>query len=748
MTVMWNRSKLARAFPGIVILGGALLAYSNSFHAPFVFDDLPSIVENASIRSLWPLTGPLSPPSGFGFTVSGRPILNLSLAVNYAISGIEPWSYHVTNLVIHATAGLVLFGILRRTFERENFSAQLREKANVAALMAALIWTLHPLQTEAVTYVIQRAESLMGLFFLLMIYCFCRALAGTVHQREWKIAAVVACGLGMASKEVMAVAPVVVGLYDRQFSAEGRAQGLKGLWRARRLFYLGLVATWVLLGWLVWRTGGDRGGTFVLNAAAFGDYWLLQAEAVWRYLRLTIWPSPLIFEYGTKVTTSAAIQGLAFIALLGSLVVGVVATGRRSVTGFCLILFSLMLAPASLVPGVTQVIVEHRMYLALAPLLAWLVGAAFQRWNRAAPLLACAVALIFGGLTWRRNQDYRSDLALWEDTVTKRPTSARAQSSLGSALFARGKLTEAEVHFAESHRLDPNSGQTCFNLALVRERLGDEDDAIVYYQEALRILPYFAQADVRLGMILLKRAKATEAAAHFQHASELLIEPSEADYGLGLALTELDRPKEAILAFERALKSRSSFAEAELGLAMAWLKISEFAKAKMHAERARQLQSNSAEASYDLGLIAAAAGDAGAAKARYREAIQIDATHGEARLNLGILLAQAGEFSAAEAELREAVRLRPNLAEAPANLGIVLAEEGKIAEAIGNYEAALRLRPDYAMAHYNLANALLRQERWAVATKHLVEAVRLQPDFPEARELLQRLESFARKPNK
>jgi len=160
---------------GSVIAAGAIAVYSRTFSVPFLFDDGPAIVDNRTIRHLstafWP-----APDT----TAGGRPILNLSLAINYAISGTAVWSYHALNLAIHVLAGLTLFGIVRRTLAPRAGSA-----ASLTAFSAALLWTLHPLQTESVTYIVQRAESLMGLFYLLTLYCFIRGAEPDGRRRLW-----------------------------------------------------------------------------------------------------------------------------------------------------------------------------------------------------------------------------------------------------------------------------------------------------------------------------------------------------------------------------------------------------------------------------------------------------------------------------------------------------------------------------------------------------------------------------------
>lgn len=240
---------------GAIIILVALVAYHNCFGVPFIFDDIESIMQNPTIRHLRPIWKALSPPQAKGFTVTGRPVLNLSLAINYAFGGNSPWGYHVVNLTIHILAGLTLFGIVRRTFERPMLRERFGASALPLALAVAALWTVHPLQTEVVTYVVQRAESLMALFYLLTLYCFIR---GTEAGKSaiWFIGSLTACCLGMATKEVMVSAPLMVLLYDRTFVAGSFAEA----WKRRGRWYAALASTWIILGYLLAHTSA-RGGT-------------------------------------------------------------------------------------------------------------------------------------------------------------------------------------------------------------------------------------------------------------------------------------------------------------------------------------------------------------------------------------------------------------------------------------------------------------------------------------------------------
>ncbi len=221
-------------------------AYSNSLHGKFMFDDRVWIVENPSIKHLWPLGDVLLPADAA--PVGGRPIVSVSLAVNYALGRLDVRGYHAVNLAIHICAALVLFGVVRRTLTLPRLRDRFASAATLLAAIVALVWAVHPIQTEAVSYVIQRAESLVGLFYLLTLYCFIR---GTTARSPltflWYLACFVACLLGMATKEVMVSAPIVLLLYDRTFLAGTFRQSLAARWR----LYLALAGTWLVLAWVL-----------------------------------------------------------------------------------------------------------------------------------------------------------------------------------------------------------------------------------------------------------------------------------------------------------------------------------------------------------------------------------------------------------------------------------------------------------------------------------------------------------------
>ena len=227
--------------------------YANSFHGPFVFDDVPSIVANRSIRHLWSTQVLAASPDAI--TTTGRPVVNLSLAINFALGGLAVEGYHVVNLALHVLAALALLALVRRTLLLPMLSARFGQASTALAMVVALLWALHPLQTESVTYIVQRAEAMVGLFYLLTLYGLLRG-ATAVRPRAWYAATVGICALGMASKEVMVSAPLLALVYDRIFLAGSFRESLRRRWG----LWLALAATWALLA-LVFHLSGSRGGS-------------------------------------------------------------------------------------------------------------------------------------------------------------------------------------------------------------------------------------------------------------------------------------------------------------------------------------------------------------------------------------------------------------------------------------------------------------------------------------------------------
>jgi tetratricopeptide (TPR) repeat protein len=546
----------------VVLALATAAAYHDSFSGPFVFDDKGSIVDNATIRHLGSLREVLSPPHLNGETVGGRPLLNLSLAINYALGGLEVRGYHLVNLALHIVNGLVLLGVARRTLQRTRFAAAATE----ISFAIALLWSLHPLQTESVTYIAQRAESLASLCLLLTLYGFLRAAdvqrayalgnppsAASTPANRWLMLSALACLAGMASKETMVAAPLLVLLCDRTFAAGG----FRAAWKLRRSYYVALGATWLLLAALVVHSG-DRGATAGLRIPGLTSwtYALTQCRAIVHYLRLAFWPSPLVFDYGTEIVRdlgAVAPQALSLCVLLAATAI---ALRRWPAAGFVAALFFALLAPSSsFVPIATQPMAEHRMYLPLAAVMVSIVLSLHHLLGRRSLFLFIAWAAALGALTAKRNEDYRSAFALWTDTVAKQPNNERAHNNLAALLIERNRLVEAVSEATRAVELAPEFAEARNNQGVAYSALGHPADALTAFQAALRLKPDYPEALNNLGKEwLADKTRLAEAIQCFERALALRPAYAEPLNNLGLALIESGRPAEAVPKIEASLR--------------------------------------------------------------------------------------------------------------------------------------------------------------------------------------------------
>ncbi len=684
------------AWPAVLLGLVALLAYANSFSGAFLFDDQHHIAEDLRIHHLWPIS-----PLLFG---TQRPLVDVSLALNYAAGGLNPWGYHLVNFLIHWLAGVTLFGVLRRTFRTDRLQARYGQEATGLALAIALLWLVHPLQTQSVTYIIQRGESLMGLCYLLTLYAVIRSTTAP-HPRRWSSVALAACALGMASKPVMVTAPVLVAVYDRIFLASS----WRMVWHRHRWLLVGLAGTWGLLAWLLIQShtvvSGSAGLTLANSSPA--TYAMTQPGVLLHYLRLAVWPQPLVLDYHWPLATS-------FESILPSLVVIIVlclttgwALRRHPAAGFLGVwLFGILLPSSSVIP-LSDPAFEYRMYLPLAaPITAvvlisshglsrWL-DADHRRWIAVASVIS--TALLLASLTIHRNADYQSEQLMWEDTIAKRPKNPRAHVNLGHLLFQDGRLADAVVQLRQALKLDPADPDVHYNLGAVLSRQGHTSEAVAHYLESIRLNPSYVQAHYNLGNILLEQGRFTEAVAQY----------------------------------EEVLREDPTFVRAYDNLGNALVRQGDVAAAIARYREAIRLQPEMAEAHYGVAAALVRQGRDDLAAAEYAQAIQLNPRLAPARAELGALFARQNRVADAMAQYQAAIQLQPENADTHYNVGTTLLRQGQVAQAVEQLSLAIRLDPQLAQAHYNLAGALMQQERWSEAAVHYQQALQLRPNDADA----------------
>lgn len=630
----------------------ALAVYANTFSVPLVFDDFPAIRDNPTIRDL--ATG-LFPPQVSGLPVSGRPLPNFLFALNFASSDLAVQSYHAVNLAIHLLVALTFFGVVRRTLSSPTLRASFGPAAVPLAWFAALLWLVHPLATEAVTYLVQRTESTMALFFLLTLYAFIRSTAAEAPAR-WRILAVIACALGMACKEVMVSAPLVVLLYDRTFVSPTWRE----VWHRRRGLHLCLAATWLLLALLVISTG-SRGGTAGFSTeVSVAAYAATQFFAVTRYLLLALWPHALVFDYGTRVITDVAVIFPCAIFVLALVAATCVALRRWPALGFLGVVFFAVLAPSSsVVPIATQTMAEHRMYLPLAVVVLLVVLAAFRWLGRGAYFVLGGTAALLALLTVQRNSDYRSNESLWRDTVAKRPENPRAHCSLADALVVADQTDAAIPFYEEALRLKPDYAEARVNLGSALLVLGRATAAIPQLEAALRLQPTYAKTHHNLANALARSGRAPEAFAHYAEAARLRPDDVTNLCDWGNALQRAGRTADALAHYESAIRLEPKFAMGHNNLANALAETGRLTDAIAHYETALRLEPNYAEGHNNFASALAQSARFPEAIQHYETALRLRPDYPSAHENLGKVYLALGDNAAAQREFALARRPAP-----------------------------------------------------------------------------------------
>ena len=486
--------------------------------------------------------------------MSGRPIANLSLAIDYAISALDSAGYHVTNIVLHIGCALLMFGFVRRTLQRVA-----PETCVPIAAISALLWAVHPLNSEVVDHISARTESLMAFCYLLTLYAADRARTASY----WTGVSVFACAAGMACKESMVTAPLMVLLYDRAFYSQSWVSTL----RTRRWLYTGLAATWIVFVYVNRMSPRGHATTLVADEGLIGPatpftYALNQARLVPHYLRLAVWPTDLVLDYGmVRPIRMGGVAPFLVLLILGvALVLWLNIVKRR--WGFLGAWFLVTLAPASsVVPVYTAVGAERRMYVPMMALTAAVVLAVFALMRRSlaasrtvisATALAVTVIGILAIATITRNAEYSTALTTWS-TVVERWPHGRAHYNRAMALTDRGRRDEAisELRLAAT---DYPEALSVLGVTLIES--GRADEGISTLQAFIRLRPdhiNVVNAHVRIADALFAQEK--YAAAIPEYRAYLGFQPQAVrawtNFGICLAATE--NPREAVAAFRRAV---------------------------------------------------------------------------------------------------------------------------------------------------------------------------------------------------
>lgn len=603
---------------------GALL-YLNVLHAPFVFDDYDSIVKNPLIRDLsnyvW---------NGRGYSVNPTRVLGYaSFAINYQISSLNVVSYRIVNVLVHIFNALLLYSLVHLTVRTPILEkSTAADRASVIAFVAALLFVVHPLNTEAVTYVVQRLTSLATMFYLLALVLYARwrlAAGSRLAKTSLYAGGLAASAAAMVTKEIAFTLPVMMAVYELCF--------FTGRLRKRLPLLLPFLATSLIIPLSLLSLDQPIGQvlsdvtqvTRVQSTLPRLDYLATQFVVLGKYLGLLLWPSRQNLDHDVSVHRSftdlpvvgSAVLLLGLVAFLSRAwwLSSARSPARTDRAGWRLVAFGLAwflvtLSVESTVVPIVDLMFEHRMYL---PSVGCFLAAGAGGWmvvqwlgSRARSLgtaLFVVVAALLSILTVERNRVWASEVALWTDAAAKSPHKARPHLNLGVALLSENRAEEALAPLATAIRLDPGGLAGYTNLGAVFVRLGRREEAAALLERALRL------ASLEAGDV----ETYTNVAAEY---------------------AELGDTPRAMELLRRVIDARPDYPDAH----------------------------------YVLGNVYSDSGSLQEAVGEYRETVRWRPEYADAHNNLGIAYARLGNVREAEAEFRTAARLSPDDEEYRSNL--------------------------------------------------------------------------------
>ncbi|WP_420267115.1 tetratricopeptide repeat protein [Candidatus Magnetominusculus dajiuhuensis] len=563
----------------LIIAAVCVIIYSNSFKAPFMFDDYTNIIEKSVIKDIGQYKDSYSLISP---KANRRFVGVLTFALNYKLNGMDVAGYHVFNLIVHALSALAVYWLVMLIFRTPFFeSFDPFFGRGLAALFTALLFAVHPIQTSAVTYIVQRYTSLATLLCLVSLLAYVKSrlkLSSPVCYGLYAVS-IIAAVAAMRTKEIAFTLPVIAVLFEFLF--------LDGRLKKRILYLIPLVSTMLIIPISILANKAPDAANALaialnpklidssMKLASVTDitrteYLFTELRVIVTYLRLLFVPVSLNLDYDYPVFRSFFKAGvmLSFlvVALLFASALYMLFKSFRAyrcparLYCFGMLWFFIALSVESSVIPIKDVINEYRLYypsvgffIAVIAVVVWIV----QKWGRPAKVYAISVLsliiVVFSAMTVLRNEVWADRVRLWEDTVRKSPNKARPHYNLGYDYIRQGRVVDASREFQTAITLKPDFADAYNNLGDIYAAQGRMDEAIDAFKKAVQSDPNFAVAYNNLGTIYDERGQFEEAAADYRMAIRLQPDYIDARLNLGNLLIKAKQFNEAAAEFQGVL---------------------------------------------------------------------------------------------------------------------------------------------------------------------------------------------------
>lgn len=708
-----------RRWPAALLLAIlSILLYSNSLQNDFAFDDKPLIVRNKAIQSfgnipdILGLSNPKNFIIGIDVGVNYRPIRVISFTIDYFFSGTSPVAYHVFNIIYHFLTAWVVFLVVMRLmcFMQGWFSsssgesaAEMESLAFRTALFTAVLFAVHPIQTNAVTYISGRRDILSTLFYMLAVLYFLKLREAQFKETRalkdspiaYYILVYLFFILAVFAKEMALSLPGLFFLMDfmREFPNESGGRWLIAILRStgrvirrHRRFYYPFIFISLSIGlhYIFFRGASDRviAGWKWWGDSALSNFMTVATVLVF-YIKLMIFPVVLSADYSYNAYPIArsfweprVLFSLVVLVILAIMIARWLRRDRMLAFGW--LWFFLTLLPVSQIIPHHELLAEHYLYLpsiGFCMLLGWMLAARISSasGNRVVQVSIYAVLALLVSLwsvrTIARNPDWRSDKVLWARTVQTVPNSFRAQFNMGNLLRQEGSLYKALDHFNRALKIKPVEARAITNIGAIYDRMGLKDRAFEQYRKALLADPEYAAALSNLGGAYIIRG-------------------------------ELDK---AIDCLTKATHLIYNFMEARLNLAIAYSKKFYTEEALKHFDMALKMDTQNPKAYYYRGLLFDSIGEPALARRDMRLAMIHDPDYLLPRLKMAEYYLIEKKMDEAAREFEVVVRLEPRIPQAHTNLASIYAERGEIEKAVAHFRIALDIDPSQSVAHKGMA---------------------------------------------
>ncbi len=745
-----------------------LIGYSNTLTVPFQFDDYANIESNPIIKDLRHYSEPSRTKTFSDLHIypmyKNRFIGSLTFAINYRLNGLNVTGYHIVNIFIHIINALLVYLLIVLSFKTPFLSSSsIKEHSGIIALFTALFFACHPIQTQAVTYIVQRFTSLAVLFYLLSFVSYIKWRLLKIRDQGsfvfktvfFYLVSVISAVLAMNTKEISFTLPVAIFVYEFMFF-----EGKPG---KRIIYFIPFFLTILIIPLNLLNIDkpvaeliGDIGqATRHKTGMSRLDYLFTQFAVIVTYLRIVFLPVNQNLDHDfpvynsffePRVLTSFSILLMIFLAGIYFFFYHRQRTPYTRLISFGIFWFFITLSVESSIIPIRDIIFEHRMYLPSVGLFVAIVTSLFImaerlkiRWQKTGRIvIAGLVFIIFvlTGATYARNSVWRDEVTLWEDAAGKSPYSLRAQYNLGKAYQSQGFIDSAIGQYRIAIKLDPDNPALRINLGTAYRAKGYIDSAIEQYRAVNNLNPDYAAAYYNLGIIYQSQGFIDSAIEQYQTAIRLDPDYAAAYNNLGNTYQSRGLIDKAIEQYRSVIKLSPDHAAAYYNLGNAYKSRGLIDRAIERYQTAIRLDPDYTAAYNNLGILLHLQGSVDGAIKQYQTAIRLNPDYAAAYYNLGNAYKSRGLTDRAIEQYQIAIDLSPAYTEAHYSLGIVYQSQDLINRAIKHYEMSVKLNPEWILPHLKLGLIFLENGEIQKARRELENVLQINPEHNEARTLL------------